>query len=150
MKVILVEDIPKLGKLGDTVNVARGYARNYLFPRNLAVDFTEGNKKQVDDKKRVAERRHLKKVKDASELLGKLDKAKLIFKVRVGEEGKLYGSITNKDIADKIQSEFNIEVDRRKISLDEPIKVVGIYNIPIEYYSEAKASVTVDVQELPE
>lgn len=150
MKIILAEDVPKLGKMGDIVNVAKGYARNYLFPRHMALDLTDGNKKQMDEKKKVEEKRHNKRIKDAASLISKLEGAKLLFKVRIGEEGKLYGSITNKDIAEKINTDFGIEIDRRKILLEEPIKVVGIYSVSIEYYSEAKATISVEVQELVE
>lgn len=150
MKVILVEEVPKLGKLGDVVNVARGYARNYLFPRNIALEATDGNMRHVAEKKKVEEKRARKRIKDASELVSKLEGLKLVFKANVGEEGKLYGSITSKDIADKILSDHGIEIDRRKIVLDEPIKTVGTYSIPIVYYSEAKASISVDIQEIVE
>lgn len=148
MKVIILEDTPKLGKIGDVVNVARGYARNYLFPRKIALEATQGNLKQVAELKKVEEKRAKKRVKDAVELLSKLEGTTLLFKVRVGEEGKLYGSITNKTIADKIQEEYGVEIDRRKIMLEDPIKSVGNYSVPIVYYSEAKATVNIEIQEL--
>lgn len=148
MKVILVEDTPKLGKIGDVVNVARGYARNYLFPRKIALEATQSNLKHVAELKKVEEKRMKKKVKDAVQLLSKLDGTTLVFKVRVGEEGKLYGSITNKTVADKILEDYGVELDRRKIMLEDPIKSVGNYSIPIVYYSEAKATVNVEIQEL--
>lgn len=150
MKVILVEEIPKLGKLGDVVNVARGYARNYLFPRSMALEATDGNVRQVEEKKKVEEKKSRKRIKSAGELVAKLDGMKLVFKVRVGEEGKLYGSITSKDIAEKILSDKGIEIDKRKIILEEPIKQIGSHVVPIVYFSEAKTNITVEIQEAVE
>ena len=150
MKVILVEEVPKLGKLGDIVNVARGYARNYLFPRSMALEATDGNIKQTEEKKRVEEKKSKKRIKDAGELVAKIAGIKLVFKTRVGEEGKLYGSITSKDIAEKILSDKGIEIDKRKIILEEPIKQIGSYEVPVVYFSEAKANITVEIQEAVE
>jgi len=148
MKVILVEDVPKLGKMGDVVKVARGYARNYLMPRKLVLEATDGNIRHIEEKKKVEDKKSRKRLEESVKLVSKLEGMKVIFKVRVGEEGKLYGSITSKDIAEKILADSGIEIDRRKIVLDDPIKVVGHYNIPVVYHSEAKANILLDVQEL--
>ncbi len=150
MKVILVEDVPKLGKMGDVVKVARGYARNYLMPRKLVLEATDGNIRHIEEKKKVEDKKSKKRLGESVKLVSKLEGMKVIFKVRVGEEGKLYGSITSKDIAEKILTDSGIEIDRRKIVLDDPIKVVGHYNIPVVYHSEAKANILLDVQELVE
>jgi len=150
MKVILVENIDKLGKMGDVVKVARGYARNYLIPKNIALIATEGNMAKVNEKLKVEERKNKKRFKEAADLMAKINGIKLSFDVRAGEGGKLYGSITNKDIADKILTDHEIEVDRRKILLDEPIKTVGTHEVSIVYHSEARATVTVEIRELVE
>ncbi|HPZ07168.1 MAG TPA: 50S ribosomal protein L9 [Candidatus Eremiobacteraeota bacterium] len=150
MKVILVEDVSKLGKLGDIVKVARGYARNYLIPRNIALEATEGNIRHMEEKKKVHAKRARKRIQEAVKLVSKLEGIKLVIRARVGEEGKLYGSITSKDIAEKLLSDHGIEVDRRKIVLDEPIKIVGHYNVPIVYHNEARSTILLEVQELIE
>ena len=150
MKVILTENIDKLGKMGEVVNVARGYARNYLLPRKIALLATDGNIAHVNEKLKVEKRRSEKRLKDAVKLVAKLDGLKLVFTARAGEGGKLYGSITNKDIAEEILVKHEIEVDRRKIVLDEPVKNVGTYEVPVVYHSEAKATVQVEVKGLVE
>ena len=146
MKVILVEDMPKLGEVGDVVEVADGYARNYLIPQGIAVVATEGTLKQVENLKRQEARRRERLRGDALAFREQLDGLTLVFKAKVGETGRLYGSITSSDIAERIAEVTGREVDRRKILLDNPLKELGSFQIPIRLLPDVTAQVTVVVE----
>lgn len=155
MKIILTENLPKLGEVGDVCEVADGYARNYLLPQGLAIVATEGTLRQVANLKRQEARRRERIRGDALAFKERLDALSLTFKARVGETGRLYGSITSGDIAERIEEVTGQEVDRRKIVLDNPLKELGAFQIPIRLLPEVTAQVTVVVepeeeQELPE
>ena len=139
MKVLLCEDIGSLGWLGDVVEVKDGYGRNYLIPRNLAIRATKANLKaigEIDKQKVIRE----KKFRRTAEILkDKIEKIELSAEVLVGEEDKLYGSITNQDIANLL-AEKGITVDRRTIIIEEPIKALGVYSLPIKIEKDVTAS----------
>ena len=147
MKVILLEDIKKLGKKGDLVNVADGYARNYLFPRNLAKEATAGGIKQLKQEKAALENKRKKEKEQAKELAAKLSDTIITLKVKSGEQGKLFGSVTSKDISEALKEQQKIEVDRRKIELSEPIKSLGSYKVDIKLAPEVDAKLTVKIVE---
>lgn len=139
MKVILREDVPELGTAGQTVEVKAGYGRNYLIPRNLAIAATKANLRAIDeiDKQRVIRE---KKFRRTAEILkDKIEKVELSAEVLVGEEDKLYGSITTQDIA-ALLAEQGITVDRRTITIEEPIKALGVYSIPIKIEKDVTAN----------
>lgn len=146
MKVILTSYHEKLGDIGDEVEVKRGYANNYLIPNGLAVAATEGNRNQMKLVKQAAIKVEARNIKEAEELVKEFEGLRITFVVKTGEEGKLYGSITNKDIAEKILAEKNIEIDRKKIDLDEHIKEPGEYDIVLKLYKEVKTSIKVIVE----
>lgn len=146
MKVILVKDVEKIGKFGEVVNVKDGYAKNFLIPSGLAINATPGNLKQVELVKKSRIKTEAKSIKEANEIAEQLNGLKLIFKVKASPEGKMYGSITNKDIADKILSFKKIEIDKKKIELEDSIKELGTYNIEIKLYKDIKCSVVVSVE----
>ena len=146
MKVILVEDMPKLGEVGDVVKVADGYARNYLIPQGIAVLATEGALRQIENLKRQEARRRERLRGDAVAFKEQLDGLTLVFKAKVGETGRLYGSITSSDIAERIEQLTGREVDRRKILLDNPLKELGSFQIPIRLLPDVTAQVTVVVE----
>ncbi|MBM3702744.1 MAG: 50S ribosomal protein L9 [Actinobacteria bacterium] len=146
MKVILTNYHEKLGDVGDTVEVKSGYANNYLIPNGLAVPATKGNINQMKLVKRAAVKLEARNIKEAEELAKKLEGLQVTFIVKTGEEGKLYGSITNKDIAEKISEERKIEIDRKKIDMQEHIKELGEYEIELKLYKEVKSSVKVIVE----
>jgi large subunit ribosomal protein L9 len=146
LKVILTSYHEKLGDIGDEVEVKRGYANNYLIPNGLAVSATEGNRNQMKLIKQAAIKVEARNIKEAEELVKEFEGLRITFVVKTGEEGKLYGSITNKDIAEKILAEKNIEIDRKKIDLDEHIKEPGEYDIVLKLYKEVKASIKVIVE----
>ncbi len=146
MKVILTKDIEKLGKFGDIINVKDGYAKNYLIPIGNALPATPGNIKQVELVKKSKIKAEAKNIKEASEIAQQLDGTKLIFKVKTSPEGKLYGSITNKDIAEKILSFKKIEIDRKKIEIEDSLRDIGSYEIEIKLYKDIKCKVIVTIE----
>jgi len=146
LKVILTKYHEKLGDIGDEVEVKSGYANNYLIPNGMAVPATEGNRNQIKLVKQAAIKVEARNIKEAEELAKKLEGLEVTFVVKTGEEGKLYGSITNKDIAEKISEERKIEIDRKKVDLQEHIKELGEYDVELKLYKEIKTSVKVKVE----
>jgi large subunit ribosomal protein L9 len=140
MKVILRDDIEKLGIAGNIINVADGYARNYLFPRNLAVPATKGNVRSIDEIKKQKQFRENKRKKEAQRLKDKLEKLSLTAEVQTGEEDKVFGSVTASNIASLLEGQ-GFEIDRRKIMLEEPLKALGVYTIEIKLAPDVTASV---------
>lgn len=155
MKVILTENIPKLGEVGDVCDVADGYARNYLLPQGFAIVATDGTLRQVTNLKRQEARRRDRVRADAETLKQSLGQITLTFAAKVGETGRLYGSITSSDIADRIEQVTGDVVDRRKIVLDNPLRQLGQYEVPVRLLPDLTADVVVVVEpeeeeELPE
>lgn len=146
MKVILTQYQEKLGDVGDLVEVKAGYANNYLIPQNIALIATKGNVNQMKLVKKAALKVEAKNIEEADNIVKSLGDLTLRFIVKTGEEGKLYGSITNKDLAEKIMKDKSIEVDRKKIDLREHIKELGEYDVDIKLYKEIKAGIKVIVE----
>lgn len=144
MEVILKEDIPNVGKMGEVVRVRDGYARNYLLPRGLVLLANKKNIKGFEHQKQVVQSQKARVVNQAQALAEKLSQVSLIISARVGEEGKLFGSVTNIDIEKALKAK-GIEIERRKIHLSEPIKMVGDYQVPVRFTSEVQANVQVSV-----
>jgi large subunit ribosomal protein L9 len=145
MKVILKQDVDKLGRVGEVVKVAPGYGRNFLIPRQIAIEATPGNLKIVEIERRANARRD-QRDKDAATLVAK-DLAKLVVTVRrkAGEGGTLYGSVTSLDIADFLIT-HKIDIDKRRIQLDDPIKSIGEYQVSIRLHREVIVPVAVIVE----
>lgn len=139
MKVILREDIDSLGKCGEVIEVKAGYGRNFLLPRNLAVAATRGNLKAIDEIKLQKDLRDRKLMKESERVKSRIEKASLTAEVNVGDEDKVFGSVTTTIIADLLQKE-GIDVDRRHILLDEPVKALGIFTVPIKVAPEVIAN----------
>lgn len=153
MKVILQENIEGLGYLGDVLNVANGYARNYLLPRKKAVVADERQEKMFEHLKRQVERKAKEEISALSDFGKKLSAVSLNFDVQTGKDDKLFGSVTSKDIAEQLAAQ-GLEVDRRKIQLAHPIKELGTFSVPVKLHREivTKISVTVGkkgVEEAP-
>jgi large subunit ribosomal protein L9 len=144
MDLILTQDIEKLGNAGDVVKVKAGYGRNFLLPRGLAMLATAGRVKELEHKRRVVEDRVRKEVTDHELVAKQLNGLALDFEVKVGEEGKLFGSVTNADIAGRL-AERSFKVDRRKIELPEQIKQVGEYDVTVKLHREVKAQIRINV-----
>lgn len=130
MKVILREDVADLGVAGQTVEVKDGYGRNYLMPRNLAIPATKANLKSIGEVEKQKQTRERKQRRDAEVIKDRIEKLSLSHEVLVGEDEKLFGSVTNADIAELLKAE-GIIVDKRAIVLEDPIKVLGIYSVPV-------------------
>ncbi|MDA8078946.1 MAG: 50S ribosomal protein L9 [Nitrospiraceae bacterium] len=144
MKIFLKEDVKTLGKMGDVVNVADGYARNYLFPKKLAVDANTRNIKEFEHHKKAILEKAVK-IRDAAKLTAdKLSSVILTIRAKAGEEDKLFGSVTTMDIAEALKAE-GYDVDRKKISLEEPIKRLGSYTVDVKVHSDVAASIKVNV-----
>ena len=144
MEVILKEDVANLGHRGDVVKVADGYGRNFLLPRNLALQATMANKAVIEQMKASAARRSATEKVQAEELLTKLEPVVLTFTRKSGESGQLFGSVTSADIASELATR-GFEIDRRKISLNEPIKALGNHEVAVRLHREVTAHVKVKV-----
>ena len=145
MKVILKEDVKKLGQKGDLVNVAEGYARNFLFPRNLAIEASGGNLKSWKQEQKVLEKRQEREEDDAKKLAGKLEGKSVKLAVKVGEGGRLFGSVTSKDLAAAISKQLKLKVDRKKIELGDPLKTLGSHRVRVKLYPGVEAEVTAEL-----
>lgn len=145
MKVILQSDVKKLGKKGDLVDVAEGYARNFLIPRGLAVAATASNLKSLEAQKSQEEAKAKREEAEAKELAGRLGGLTLTIKAKTGESNRLFGSVTTGDIADELKSVHDIVVDKRKIELEEPIKALGVYQVPIRLHPGVTGTLKVQV-----
>lgn len=145
MEVLLIEDVANVGQTGEVHKVSPGYARNYLIPRGLAVPATEGARKQADQIKRQAEKRRAKELATAQALAARVEAAALRFEVKVGETGRLYGSVTAADIAARLSETLGMEIDKRKVELQEPIKALGNYNVPVRLTGDVVPTVPVEV-----
>ena len=145
MEIILRETIENLGRAGQIVKVADGYARNYLLPRKLAYPATAGNLKVIEFEKQSLLRKEAKQADDATKLKTLLDAVEIIIRRKVGEQNALYGSVTNSDVADALEAKgFNIE--KRKIHMDDHIKMLGEYAIPVRLFKDVTANVKLKVE----
>jgi large subunit ribosomal protein L9 len=140
MKVILLQTVKKVGKQGEIIEVSEGYARNFLIPKGYAVEASKGNLKTLEDQKQAEKRKKEKELKEAQEYGEKISKLKLEIVTKAGEGGKLFGSVTSKEIASLLEKK-GIKVDKRKIELPEPIKSLGEYNITIKLHPEVTTTV---------
>jgi len=145
MKVILKEDVKNLGIMGSIVDVANGYGRNYLIPRNLAVEANPNNLKQINHEKNIIDNKARKIIRSAEDLAKQISGITLSIEEQSGEEDKLFGSVTTKDIAEALAKQ-GVEIDKRKINLEEPIKRLGTYSVQIKVHHDISANVTVEVK----
>lgn len=144
MKVILLQDVKKLGKKGDVINASDGYARNFLFPKKLAEEATNNNLHILNNKKENERRQKLAELEAAQSLASDLKDKVIKVDGKAGENGKLFGAITSKDVAGLIKKQFNVEVDKKKIVMDT-IKIAGTYNIEVKLYPEVSTKMKVMV-----
>lgn len=145
MQVVLLQDVPKIGKKGDIINVAEGYARNYLFPRNLASPASEGKLKEISTQRKTQADKKSKQEDQARELAAKISDLTVKLRAKVGDAGRLFGAISNKDIADGLKSQHGFDIDKKKIVLKDPIKTLGSHKIAIKIHPVAQAEITVEV-----
>ncbi|HTZ58464.1 MAG TPA: 50S ribosomal protein L9 [Acidobacteriaceae bacterium] len=145
MEVILKEDVNKLGHRGDVVKVADGYGRNFLLPQKLAMEATPANKAVIDQMRQAAVRRSAKEKSEAEMLVGQLNTVELVFERKVGENEHLFGSVTAAEIASQLE-ERGYHIDRRKLQLEEPLRQLGEFHVPVKLHREVTAHVKVLVK----
>ncbi len=142
MEVILTENIEKLGKMGDLVKVSDGYARNYLLPKGLAMQATKRSIKQLEHSKRLVEAKRLRDMKDAQSISDRLESLKITIGAKVGEEEKLFGSVTRMNIADALKKE-GMDINKKNILLADPIKTTGVFDVDIKIHQNINTKVRV-------
>ena len=145
MKVILKQDVKKLGTKGSVVNVSDGYARNFLFPRKLAIPYTESSKKSLEAEKKDQERRNRRILEHAKEKAKKLESSVLTIKAKSGEEGKLFGSVTTQDLSDTIKQQLGFDIPKKDIKLKEHIKYLGKYTAEVKLHPKVKTKINFEV-----
>ena len=144
MRVILKSEVSSLGDAGDIVKVSDGYGRNYLMPRGLAIPASEGSVREAEHQKKVAEAIRRKKLGSAQTLAKQLEGTAVSIRRETGDDDKLFGSVTNRDIAAALAEE-GIDIDRRSIHLDDPIRSIGLFNVPVRLHKDVNAQVRVYV-----
>jgi large subunit ribosomal protein L9 len=145
MKLILTQDVPGLGAPGDVVEVKDGYGRNYLMPRGFAISWTRGGEKQVTQIKRARKVREVRDLSHANEIKQALEALTITMPAHAGETGRLFGSITNADVADAVKAAGGPVLDKRKVSLAGPIKTVGKHSATVEVHPDVTAKITLEV-----
>ena len=145
MKVILLKDVKGLGKAGELAESKTGYARNFLFPKKLAIEATPANLKKWEEENKIKEEKRQEDMAEAKELKEKLEGLEVIIKAKGGSEGKLFGSITSQDIANELEKQHKIQIDKRKIDLKDNIKNPGSIKLDVKVYPEIVAKLNVNV-----
>lgn len=147
MKVILNQDVKSLGKKGDLVNVSDGYARNFLFPKNLAVEANATNINTMNQRNDAEEARKQKLLDEARELAKKIAELTVLIKIKVGNNGKLFGAITSKEISECLEAQHGIQIDKKKILLKDNIKTVGVFDINVKLHTKVTGKFTLKVEQ---
>ncbi|VEF46068.1 50S ribosomal protein L9 [Bacillus freudenreichii] len=147
MKVIFLKDVKGRGKKGEVKDVAVGYAQNFLFKQGLAVEATPGNMANLKNQQKKEQKQEEEALQEAKDLKEKIEKLTVEIKAKSGEGGRLFGSITNKQVADELKKTHNIKVDRRKIEMDQPIRSLGVTKVPVKLHHEVTATLNVHVVE---
>ena len=145
MKVILLQDVKPHGKKGDVVEINDGYARNYILPKKLGVEANSANVNDLKLQKANQEKIAAKQLADAKELGEKLEKIKVVLKIKTGEGGKTFGSITAKEIAAELKKQHNIDVDKKKIVVSDPIKSIGSFSVNVKLHTQVNAELSISV-----
>ena len=148
MKVILLQDVKSLGKKGQIVNVSDGYASNYVLPKKVGIEATDKNKNELKLQKQHEDKIAAEKLQEAKDLAAKLDKMTIEVRMRAGEGDRVFGSVSSKEIAEAAKKQLNIELDKKKIQVDEPIKGFGTYEVPIRLHTEVTGKLHVNVTKM--
>lgn len=148
MKVILLEDVKSLGKKGDVVKVSDGYARNMLFPKKLGVEATPGNMKNLEQKKKIDEKNAAEELKRAQEFAKDLETKSVTVGIKVGSNGKSFGSVSTKEISDAAKKQLGIEIDKKKMVLSSPLRELGETSVPVKIHPKVTANLKVIVKEI--
>ena len=145
MKVILLEDVKGTGKKGQVVNASDGHARNFLFPRRLAIEATSANLASLEAQQKKADHKLAQEVKLAKDLADKLQAKPVVISAKVGDKGRMFGSISNKEVAEAIQSQLGVSVDKKKIVLTDAVKAVGTYTATAKLHPQVSAKIEFEV-----
>lgn len=148
MRVILCQDVKNLGQKGDVVKVADGYARNYLIPKGLAVEATQGKLKELQRQRQAESEKRRREEEEARKLAARLEDLKVQLRVKTGDLGKIFGAVSNKDIAEALVRDHQISIDKKKVLLEEPIKTPGRYRVELKLHPSVRTHISVEV--LPE
>ena len=146
MRVILKAEVRGLGRAGEVKDVADGYARNYLLPKGLAIEATGGELKLLAQERQSEKTKKDRAHRDAEELASRLGEVTLVFKLKAGEQGKTFGSVTAKEVADALKKEAKAEIDKTKIVLHEPLRSLGVHKVEVRLLSDVRANVTVAIE----
>jgi len=146
VRIILKAEVRGLGRTGEIKDVADGYARNYLLPKGLAIEATGGELKQLAQERRTEKTKKDRVHQDAEELAMRLGEVTLVFKLKAGEHGKTFGSVTAKEVADALKKEAKADIDKTKIVLHEPLRSLGVHKVEVRLLSDVRASVTVAIE----
>ncbi|MBP5153691.1 MAG: 50S ribosomal protein L9 [Lachnospiraceae bacterium] len=146
MKIVLLQDVKTLGKKGQIVTVADGYARNFILPKKLGVEASEGSLNTLRQQQAAADRLQAQQLADAQALAEKINEAKVILKARVGKEGKLFGAVSSKEIAEALEAQCGIAADKKKIVLAEPIRTVGETKVKVKLHKDVSAELAVEIR----
>lgn len=147
MKVILLQDVKSLGKKGEIVDVSDGYARNFVLPKKLGMEATEKNKNDLKLQKAHEEKLAAQKLEEAKQLASRLEGIKVTVTMRAGEGGRVFGSVSSKEIAEAAKKQHDLELDKKKIQIDEPIKAFGMHEVPIKLHPQVTGRLYVLVKE---
>lgn len=147
MKLILLEDVKSVGKKGDLINASEGYAKNFLLPKKLAVEATKSNLNDYELKQKADVKRRQEELEKAQETAAALKDKVVTIKVKTGGNGKLFGSVTNKEVADAIVEQTKLEIDKKKVSIGDPIKMVGERTAVVKLHPKVSAEVTIKIEE---
>ena len=148
MKVILLEDVKSVGKKGELVNASDGYAKNFLFPKKLAVEATKSNLNDFELKQKAEAKRKKEELEQAQNMAKELENKTVTVKVKTGENGKLFGSVTNKEVAEEIVKQTGMQIDKKKVSIGDPIKMVGERTAVIKLHPKVSAEITIKIVEV--
>ena len=147
MKVILLEDVKSVGKKGELVNTSDGYAKNFLFPKKLAVEATKSNLNEFELKQKAEAKRKKEELEQAQKMAKELEDKIVTVKVKTGENGKLFGSVTNKEVAEEIVKQTGLKIDKKKVSIGDPIKMVGERTAVIKLHPNVAGEITIKIVE---
>ena len=147
MKLILLQDVKSVGKKGDTINASDGYARNFLLPKGLAIEATKSNMNDLELKKKAEDRRKKEELAEAKKVAASVEEGTIKVVVKTGDNGKLFGAVTNKEIALALEEQKNIKIDKKKIVLSDQIKLVGEYTVSVNLPSQVTATLKIAVVE---
>lgn len=148
MKVILLQDVKGVGKKDQLVNASEGYAKNFLFPKNLALEATSGNMKQLDNKKKAEAAKAQEELEKAQALAAEIEKFNVKVAVKTGENGKLFGAVTNKEIAAAVKEQYKMDIDKKKIVLSDSIKATGDKEVTVKLHPKVSAKLKVTVTDI--